>query len=607
MAGTAGISHAAESKKTKGNAQTGPASAGIRDPLNAQAYMEDLASRMDPDFDKTLLLKGTRPAKPSRAPAGQTAQIKPAAGALTPKTAVEGASQTRSTAAASPAKRDEPRSETQVAPRPLSQATPAQGAPSVTAGISEPKPPTPTVPAMGLGNGAQPAPKQPTPTVPATGLGNGTVSGSVSPAPGGAPVNPLQRQETMLVSPSSNPADRISLPIVPKAQPAPTPAAKYEAYASAGSPAPAAKRASPAGQTQNNADDLMFKGPGAVERRLASGTQGLSLWNEPGSANLAGQGPAVGPRIEAQASEPQMPWTLGGDLEKYRAHAVKEGSRKSGENLKKAFERAGMTLGDGVNIFVLGYASERAKPFRQNDGKGIFQEPGKVPATAGATVSSLGVGLYSLADLLALNALPDPNKPVYKDNNPFVRPVIFAGRTIGGLWKTTEEVGNAVTWGLFDNVTGCIGLVLEDIVELVKHAGQAVTNVARVPIRLVAGKKKEGADNAMDWVLLVPLELASNAVEMKGFSNMADYKNAFADKGVIGSVLEFSGSAYLVYRAADKVLDKRKKDKSSQNPSEQPGGQTPPPTPPPAVEPPAPGPGTEWVFGYQGVFTGITE
>jgi hypothetical protein len=36
---------------------------------------------------------------------------------------------------------------------------------------------------------------------------------------------------------------------------------------------------------------------------------------------------------------------------------------------------------------------------------------------------------------------------------------------------------------------------------------------------------------------------------------MEDYKNAFADKGVIGSVLEFGGSTFLVYRAVDKLAD----------------------------------------------------
>ena len=74
-----------------------------------------------------------------------------------------------------------------------------------------------------------------------------------------------------------------------------------------------------------------------------------------------------------------------------------------------------------------------------------------------------------------------------------------------------------MTWGYFDNVTGCVGIVIEDILELLKHVGQAATNVVRLPLRALA-RKKEGAERAMDWVLLVPLEFVSNSVEMKGIS-----------------------------------------------------------------------------------------
>ena len=59
----------------------------------------------------------------------------------------------------------------------------------------------------------------------------------------------------------------------------------------------------------------------------------------------------------------------------------------------------------------------------------------------------------------------------------------------------------------------------------------------------------------MDWVLLVPLEMVSNSVEMKGISNTIDYKTAFADKGVIGSIVEFGGSSFVLYRAIDKAVD----------------------------------------------------
>jgi hypothetical protein len=337
-----------------------------------------------------------------------------------------------------------------------------------------------------------------------------------------------------------------------------------------------------------------------LNQTLMSAKPGLALWTKPAAANLADKvvlnGTAASDpnaakvaasdpnaakiaasdpnavKAAAGKSEEKKPWSLGSDLDKYRAHAVKEGSRDSGESLKKALQQAGMTIGDGVNVFILGYGSEKAKAFRTNDGKGLLDEPGKVPQQAGKAVVSLADGVYSLADLITLDALPDPIKDVYKDNNPLVRPLIFTGRTIGGVWKTTEEVGNAVTWGYFDNVTGCVGIVVEDILELFKHVGQAATNVVRAPIQLLAGGKKEGAERAMDWVLLVPLEFVSNSVEMKGIANMEGYKTAFEDKGVIGSVLEFGGSTFLVYRAADEMVDelKEKKHHKSTSSSETP-------------------------------------
>jgi hypothetical protein len=89
--------------------------------------------------------------------------------------------------------------------------------------------------------------------------------------------------------------------------------------------------------------------------------------------------------------------------------------------------------------------------------------------------------------------------------------------------------------------------------------GQAATNIDRAPVQLLAGKN-EGTERAMDWVLLVPLEFVTNSVQMKGIANMEDYKTAFEDKGVIGSVLEFGGSTFLVYRAVDELIDELKDD-----------------------------------------------
>ncbi|MBN2130499.1 MAG: hypothetical protein JW741_13445, partial [Sedimentisphaerales bacterium] len=286
---------------------------------------------------------------------------------------------------------------------------------------------------------------------------------------------------------------------------------------------------------------------------------------------------------------PAEPWSLGADLDKYRAHAVKEGSRDSLESLGMALERAGLTLEDGVNVFTLGYASERGKPFRSNDGKGLLYEPGRVPMQAGNTLASAGSGIYSLVDLIAFDALDDIEADVYADNNPLVRPFVFTGRTIGGAWKTTEEIGNAITWGYFDNVTGTVGLCIEDILELLKHTGEAVTNIVRGPIHLIAGKN-DNTDEFLDWFLLVPPEFASNVFEMKGVVNMYDYEAAFAEKGVIGSVLELGGSAWLTYEALDELwdeLDDNDKHSSSDS-STSPDDPTEPTNPP--VEPPAPTP-----------------
>jgi hypothetical protein len=294
---------------------------------------------------------------------------------------------------------------------------------------------------------------------------------------------------------------------------------------------------------------------------MTSMKEGVTLWPEQSQANLGAKAadrertPVEAEVAVAKEEVKKAKWSLGEDLDKYRAHAVKEGSRASGQNIKKAFERAGLTLEDGVNVFLLGYASRRGEPFRANDGKGLLDEPGKAPQQAGATIGSAGLGLYSVADLVLLNGLPDPNAAPYQDNHPVVRPLLFTGRMVGGVWKTTEEVGNAVTWGYFDNVTGCIGMCIEDILEILKHAGEAVTNLVRGPVVAVAGNN-EGVNRAMDWVLLVPVEFVTNAAQMKGIANMEDYKAAFEDKGVIGSVIELGGSGFLVYRGAKELVDR---------------------------------------------------
>jgi len=523
FAGAANICAAAEAQ---GAGSSAGASVSIRDP---QAYMSKFASTLNPE-SMGLLTKGlpTPAAKPVRP--SQTTKALPAApspvSAPTP------------TAIPNPAGAQTPAVVPFVKPVIGSVATVAK-----PAGIplpvvkTAPAPVQKSVPIVGT----TPVPEAPKPAAQAT---MPRVWNGLSPDNGAAQrameqMNALRAKAAVAAAAEQNPQQTVATNTVVAA-----------------TATPVAPSVQPLNQT------------------LLSAKPGLTLWNKPAAANLADKvvldaSAPIDPNFakilandpnaaKAATSEEKKPWKLGSDLDKYRAHAVKEGSRDSGESLKKALERAGMTIGDGVNVFILGYGSDKAKPFRANDGKGLLDDPGKVPQQAGKAVVSLADGMYSLADLITFDALPDPIKDVYKDNNPLVRPLIFTGRAIGGVWKTTEEVGNAVTWGYFDNVTGCVGIVIEDILELFKHVGQAATNVVRAPVQLLAGGKKEGVERAMDWVLLVPLEYVSNSVEMKGIANMEEYKTAFEDKGVIGSVLEFGGSTFLVYRAVDEMVDELK-------------------------------------------------
>jgi uncharacterized membrane protein YgcG len=256
-------------------------------------------------------------------------------------------------------------------------------------------------------------------------------------------------------------------------------------------------------------------------------------------------------------------WSLKQDLEKYRAYAVKEGSRYPDENLAKALEHLGFLVEDGINVFTLGYGSDRGLPFRANDGNDFSWQAQTVADQAMLAFANFTDGVYSIIDLFAFDLLADIRKDVYTDNSAIARPFVFTGRTIGSTWKTTENIGNTLTWGYFDNFTGSAAMCFGDIVESLKHGGQAVTNLPREIIFVTVGID-EDTDKMLDWLLVVPWEFASNVIEMQGVSNMQDYRTAFREKGVVGSILELSGSAFIAYRSIDELADelnKNKKDK----------------------------------------------
>jgi len=42
---------------------------------------------------------------------------------------------------------------------------------------------------------------------------------------------------------------------------------------------------------------------------------------------------------------------------------------------------------------------------------------------------------------------------------------------------------------------------------------------------------------------------------MQGIANMQDYKSAFKEKGVVGSILELTGSSIIIYKSIDELND----------------------------------------------------
>jgi len=579
LAGTAGLCAAAESGNSM-NGQPDGVSGGIRDPLNPQAYMRELAGRLDPATNSNVLLKGVDSPKAA-----------PSAGKSTPRKSAENSSSKPTTAS-----------------QPQGSFWPMK----TNATAAAPQQPVNTKSNTLLLNGLSPNNRAAQRALEDIyGRSPEVTQATAEPGPGprvSSPSAGRPARSAFWLTDTQGPATPQKAPAISApdelALRNPTRQQAVNALNGQDQDLPGPTEGLPASPRFNG------QGSGSLTRQLMTSKTGVVLWKEPVAGGPAAPiAPAVlaaGQNNPAAAqAQAKTPWALGPDLEKYRAHAVKEGSRDTGESLQKAFKRAGLTLEDGANVFLLGYASDRGEEFRANDGKGILDDPGKAPRQAGKTLVNFGDGLYSIADLVTLDALPNPGKEAYQDNNLIVRPLVFTGQAIGGVWKTTEEVGNALTWGYFDNVTGCIGKCIEDILELFKHTGQAVTNLVRLPVHAVGGKN-EGADRTMDWVLLVPLEFVSNSVEMKGISNMQDYKNAFADKGVIGSVLEFGGSTFLVYRAVDKLADDLKDN--NHNKHQHASGETsddglyhyddPPidePVPPPA----------DVIFYYEGEWPGL--
>ena len=111
------------------------------------------------------------------------------------------------------------------------------------------------------------------------------------------------------------------------------------------------------------------------------------------------------------------------------------------------------------------HSSDRTAQFRANDGKDPLWQAGKTAEQAGKTIVEISDGVYSIADLISFDSLPDLQRQVYQDSAPIARPLVFTARSIEGGWKTVEHTCNIPTLGYFDNLTGIVSIYIEDFVK----------------------------------------------------------------------------------------------------------------------------------------------
>jgi len=147
------------------------------------------------------------------------------------------------------------------------------------------------------------------------------------------------------------------------------------------------------------------------------------------------------------------PPTPGGPKDAYISATIEPGPRDFTEKLQEALSQAGPVE-----------SLDRTAQFKANDGKDPLWQGEKAAEQAAKTIIEISDGLYSAADLIALDYLPDLQKEPYQDSAPIARPVIFTVRSIGSAWKTFEYTCNIPTLGYFDNLTGPAGIYIEDLV-----------------------------------------------------------------------------------------------------------------------------------------------
>jgi hypothetical protein len=239
------------------------------------------------------------------------------------------------------------------------------------------------------------------------------------------------------------------------------------------------------------------------------------------------------------------------DMDTYRGHAA-QASREPGKNLEKCGNSFQAT-GEGLyNVVTACYGTDKFAAQRENDFKNPLSYTKEAGQNLGQTGKDVAFTFYSLFDLVVIDALPDPERD-YDESHALVRPLKYTGRSVRDLYNSAVSILNIPTVGLADNFEKAGYSTFKEFVETLKFGIEAGANtIVRKPVHLVTGKKRSAdsshaaGEKAIDWIVLVPWEYASNVIEGEGFRNMEDFKGAVETKGYTFNTLEFGGNIFLL-------------------------------------------------------------
>ncbi|MEI6849506.1 MAG: hypothetical protein WCK29_00555 [archaeon] len=224
---------------------------------------------------------------------------------------------------------------------------------------------------------------------------------------------------------------------------------------------------------------------------------------------------------------------IGNDVDKYRKYALTQGSREIQPSMKMAGKNLIGVVDNSIEALIFSYGIDGDKQLREDDFR-----MGKVSKNWAKSVGGFFRRIGG----------PITDRESYHGLNPVTGTINYLGRLIGGATKVAKDSINVATLGLGNNIIEPTLNAGKNVVESTKYVGQAGLNVMRLP-----AKNNETYNRILDWPMMVPLEWASNVLEMEGFSNTENTLQSVKDKGNTGVILEFGGDAFLLGKAIDKL------------------------------------------------------